>query len=155
LTPSPAALSGAPKAPIGGGAAPKIAVALYDYDATNNEELTIRENDNMMVLDDSDSDWWKVRLVKKGGGEGLVPATYVEVNLPSFRNDGCYLTNMFNSLSAPSMRAKMMRVLKRRKPGVKKWRSGIENAHIKREKGSNVSCKGRGRKRKLALGSSV
>ncbi|KAI9204970.1 uncharacterized protein BJ171DRAFT_80895 [Polychytrium aggregatum] len=73
ITPSPAALqkSSAP---------PKIAVALYDYDAQTDEELSIRENDNLMVSDDSDSDWWKVRLVAKGrSGEGLVPATYVQL----------------------------------------------------------------------------
>ncbi|KAJ3394462.1 cytoskeletal protein binding protein [Entophlyctis sp. JEL0112] len=58
----------------------KPALALYDYDATNDEELTIREMDELLVLDSSDDDWWNVRLIR-GGREGLVPKLYVEVNL--------------------------------------------------------------------------
>ncbi|KAJ3154314.1 cytoskeletal protein binding protein [Geranomyces variabilis] len=60
----------------------KIAVALYDYEATNEEELTIRENDNLLVLDTSDEEWWRVRLISKKGKEGLVPASYVELKRP-------------------------------------------------------------------------
>ncbi|KAJ3162752.1 cytoskeletal protein binding protein [Geranomyces michiganensis] len=60
----------------------KIAVALYDYEATSDEELTIRENDNLLVLDTSDEEWWRVRLISKKGKEGLVPASYVELKRP-------------------------------------------------------------------------
>ncbi|TPX75346.1 hypothetical protein CcCBS67573_g03392 [Chytriomyces confervae] len=56
----------------------KTAIALYDYEATNEEELTIREDDELIVLDSSDDDWWSVRLAN-GRGEGLVPKTYVEL----------------------------------------------------------------------------
>ncbi|KAJ3241993.1 cytoskeletal protein binding protein [Chytriomyces hyalinus] len=56
----------------------KTAIALYDYEATNDEELTIREDDELIVLDSSDDDWWSVRLAN-GRGEGLVPKTYVEL----------------------------------------------------------------------------
>ncbi|KAJ3194292.1 cytoskeletal protein binding protein [Irineochytrium annulatum] len=84
ITPSPAALGMKP---------PKIAKALYDYDATTDEELTMREDDNLMVLDDTDADWWKVRLVKKGGGEGLVPATYVELQQPGGDTNGHHADN--------------------------------------------------------------
>ncbi|KAI9009502.1 hypothetical protein BC832DRAFT_369645 [Gaertneriomyces semiglobifer] len=58
---------------------PKIAVALYDYEAQGADELSIKENDNLAVLDDSDPEWWKVRLVSKRGGGGLVPASYVQL----------------------------------------------------------------------------
>jgi hypothetical protein len=57
----------------------KIASALYDYDATNDEEISVREDDSLMILDDSDPDWTLVKLVSKKGGQGLVPATYIEV----------------------------------------------------------------------------
>ncbi|OUM60826.1 hypothetical protein PIROE2DRAFT_69690 [Piromyces sp. E2] len=57
----------------------QIAVAIYDYEAQDEDELTISENDNLMVLDDSDPDWVRVRLISKnGGGEGMVPRTYIE-----------------------------------------------------------------------------
>jgi len=61
----------------------QIAVALYDYEAQDEEELTITENDNLTVLDNSDPEWVKVRLISKtGGGEGLVPRTYIEFKEP-------------------------------------------------------------------------
>jgi hypothetical protein len=58
---------------------PKIVVALYDYNAADNQELSIVENENLLVMDDSDPDWWMVRSMKKGGKEGFVPKTYVQV----------------------------------------------------------------------------
>jgi len=58
---------------------PKIAVVLYDYTAQTPEELSIKEGENLMILEDSDPHWWKVRIVSKKGGEGLVPATYIQV----------------------------------------------------------------------------
>ena len=58
---------------------PNIVVALYDYSAADKEELSILENENLLVLDDSDSDWWMVRSMKKGGKEGFVPKSYVQV----------------------------------------------------------------------------
>jgi len=69
-------------------AATRIAVALYDYEATDGDELTISENDNLMVLDDSDPDWVKVRLISKnGGGEGMVPRTYIEIKEPGVTHE--------------------------------------------------------------------
>ncbi|KAI8820880.1 uncharacterized protein EV422DRAFT_67014 [Fimicolochytrium jonesii] len=67
----------------GQGESRKIAIALYEYEATNEEELTIKENDNLLVLDDSDEEWWFVRLISKKGREGLVPASYVELKRPN------------------------------------------------------------------------
>jgi hypothetical protein len=61
--------------------APKIVVALYDYIAADYQELSIVENENLLVLDDNDPDWWMVRSMKKGGKEGFVPKTYVQVIL--------------------------------------------------------------------------
>ena len=58
---------------------PKIAIALYDYIASAEGELTVKENENVLVLDKSDPDWWVVRSIKKGGGEGYVPRTYLEM----------------------------------------------------------------------------
>ncbi|KAJ3197753.1 cytoskeletal protein binding protein, partial [Dinochytrium kinnereticum] len=69
IVPSPAAMNKGPT---------KVAIALYDYEATTDEELTVQENDDLIVVDDTDDDWWLVRLVKRGGGEGLVPKSYVE-----------------------------------------------------------------------------
>ncbi|TPX48253.1 hypothetical protein SeLEV6574_g02148 [Synchytrium endobioticum] len=76
-----------PSRPAIPGAGPKMAVAIYDYVAKTNEELSIQENENLMVLDDSDPEWIKVRIISKGGraGEGLVPYNYIEYKQ---RDDG-------------------------------------------------------------------
>jgi hypothetical protein len=60
----------------------KTAVALYDYDPAEEGELSIRENDQLYVLDESDPDWWLVKHIHKSG-EGLVPATYVNLQTPN------------------------------------------------------------------------
>ncbi|KAG5456886.1 MAG: hypothetical protein BJ554DRAFT_3241, partial [Olpidium bornovanus] len=56
----------------------KFATALYDFDAQNDDELRVHENDLVVVIDDSETEWWKCRLVETGE-EGVVPATYLEL----------------------------------------------------------------------------
>lgn len=60
--------------------------ALYDYAAQADEELTLRADDLLYLLEKSDiDDWWKVkkRVVPVGDEEveepvGLVPSNYIE-----------------------------------------------------------------------------
>jgi hypothetical protein len=58
-------------------------VAEFDYDATSGEELGVREGQWLFLLDDSDADWFKVRLKLEPGvdadasQQGLVPASYL------------------------------------------------------------------------------
>jgi hypothetical protein len=54
--------------------------AAYDYTAQADDELTITENSLYFVLDNSDSDWTKVRVKSDQEEEsaGLVPAAYLE-----------------------------------------------------------------------------
>ncbi|EJT97499.1 hypothetical protein DACRYDRAFT_119198 [Dacryopinax primogenitus] len=56
--------------------------ALYDYEAQSDDELTVKEDDILYLLDNSDSEWWKVRHKTDSsddeGPSGVVPATYVE-----------------------------------------------------------------------------
>jgi hypothetical protein len=54
------------------------AIALYDYEAQTDDELSIRENDSLEVIDKSEPGWALVRNVKTGK-EGSVPETYIEV----------------------------------------------------------------------------
>lgn len=51
-------------------------VAQFDYDSRDREELTIRKNESLTVLDSSGT-WWKVR--NKQGAVGLVPSNYVKM----------------------------------------------------------------------------
>jgi actin cytoskeleton-regulatory complex protein SLA1 len=56
---------------------PKFGVALYDFDAQGDDEVSIREGDELWVIDDvSSEEWWKV---KKDDEEGVVPASFIEV----------------------------------------------------------------------------
>lgn len=52
---------------------------LYEFMAQGEDEVTVAENDEIIVLDDTKSDeWWRVRRLKNGR-EGVVPRQYVEV----------------------------------------------------------------------------
>ncbi|KAI8456989.1 hypothetical protein BY996DRAFT_4578923 [Phakopsora pachyrhizi] len=58
----------------------KCATALYDFDAQGDDELTVKEGDRLFVLDDvTDDDWWKCAK-QSNGQEGVVPASYIEVD---------------------------------------------------------------------------
>ncbi|KAK0569100.1 cytoskeletal protein binding protein [Tilletia horrida] len=52
------------------------AIALYDFTAEGEDELSVAENEEVHVLERENDDWWKVR--NKAGQEGVVPASYVE-----------------------------------------------------------------------------
>ena len=52
-----------------------FALAIYDYKAQQYGELTIKKNEKLMVLDDSES-WWKVKNEKQE--DGYVPSNYIK-----------------------------------------------------------------------------
>lgn len=52
--------------------------ALYDYEAAAHGELSVQEDDVLMVFDTED-DWILVQNSKAEGGAGYVPGNYVEV----------------------------------------------------------------------------
>jgi hypothetical protein len=56
---------------------PNAAVVLYDFTADGEDELTVAEGEDLIILERDSDDWWKVRNSK--GQEGVVPASYVEV----------------------------------------------------------------------------
>jgi len=62
---------------------PKIFVALYDYDARTDEDLSFKKGDFLEILNDTQGDWWFARAkstTAKVGGvkvEGYIPSNYV------------------------------------------------------------------------------
>ncbi|RKP17196.1 hypothetical protein ROZALSC1DRAFT_24449, partial [Rozella allomycis CSF55] len=58
---------------------PKIVFAKVAYEGKRKEEISIKENENFIVIDDSDSEWWKVKAVSKKGREGFVPSSCLEL----------------------------------------------------------------------------
>ncbi|KAB2573943.1 Cytoskeleton assembly control protein sla1 [Lasiodiplodia theobromae] len=62
-----------------GGTGQKKGKILYEFMAQGDDEVTVAEGDDVIVLDDAKSDeWWMVRRLKNGR-EGVVPASYVEI----------------------------------------------------------------------------
>ncbi|XP_038631459.1 tyrosine-protein kinase BTK isoform X2 [Scyliorhinus canicula] len=53
----------------------KVVVALYDYHKINPDDLSLRKDEEYVVLDDQDQHWWKARDMR--GQEGFIPSNYV------------------------------------------------------------------------------
>lgn len=52
---------------------------LYDFMAQGEDEVTVADGDEVIILDDTRSeDWWQVRRIKNNK-EGVVPSSYVEI----------------------------------------------------------------------------
>lgn len=51
-------------------------VAIHSYEAKFDSDLTFRKGDEMKVLDDRGSEWWKVYHVGTGKS-GMIPRKYV------------------------------------------------------------------------------
>lgn len=57
-----------------------IYVALYDYDARTNEDLSFKKGERLQIIDSSDGDWWLAKsLVTQR--EGYIPSNYVAPEL--------------------------------------------------------------------------
>ena len=60
------------------GVEPRLFVALYDYDARTNEDLSFKKEDILELLNDAQGDWWFARIrTKSGKSEGYVPSNYL------------------------------------------------------------------------------
>jgi hypothetical protein len=54
------------------------AVALYDFEGTGSDELTVQEGERLWIIEKEGEEWWKCR--NEHGIEGVVPASYLEVS---------------------------------------------------------------------------
>ena len=64
-------------------------IAKYDYTAQDSQELDIRKNEKLLLLDDS-KHWWKVQNTRSQAG--FVPSNFVKKAKPSI------LTSLKNTL---------------------------------------------------------
>lgn len=69
----------------------EVTVALYDFDADGEDELTVKENDKLVVVEKGpDEGWWKCRNAR--GQVGVVPSAYLQVTIFSFLGISMSLT---------------------------------------------------------------
>jgi len=50
-------------------------IALFDYDARTNDDLTIKKSDLLEITSRKNSAWWKAK--NENGQEGWIPSNYV------------------------------------------------------------------------------
>jgi len=63
-------------------------VALYDYDARTDEDLSFRKGEHLEILNDQQGDWWYARS-KTSKLEGYIPSNYV-AKLKSLESEPWY-----------------------------------------------------------------
>ena len=51
-------------------------VALYDYNARAEDDLTFRKGDHLIVTNQSDGDWWQAQI-NGTSKRGFIPSNYV------------------------------------------------------------------------------
>ena len=54
----------------------KTFVALYDYDARTDEDLSFKKGEHLDILNDTQGDWWYAKS-KTTRLEGYIPSNYV------------------------------------------------------------------------------
>ena len=54
----------------------KVFVALYDYDARTDEDLSFKKGEHLEIINDTQGDWWLARS-KATKQEGYIPSNYV------------------------------------------------------------------------------
>ncbi|KFU92954.1 Tyrosine-protein kinase ITK/TSK [Chaetura pelagica] len=57
-----------------------LVIAIYDYEAQNPQELTLKYNEEYYVIDSSEEHWWLIQ--DKNGHEGYVPSSYLVEKAP-------------------------------------------------------------------------
>ena len=67
----------------------KDAIALFDFRARNEKELSLKKGDAVQLHSRVSSEWWKGT---SGGHTGLVPHNYIAVQP---RCDFCFLLRVF------------------------------------------------------------
>eukprot|EP00835_Amoeboradix_gromovi_P005794 NODE_585_length_6408_cov_0.301950.p2 type:complete len:362 gc:universal NODE_585_length_6408_cov_0.301950:463-1548(+) len=63
------------------------AVALYDFEKENENELDAKEGDQFLIVARANDDWFLAKPIQKVGAPGLIPVDYVDAKDPKTGND--------------------------------------------------------------------
>ncbi|PKI82318.1 cytoskeletal protein binding protein [Malassezia vespertilionis] len=77
------------KAPARSATDQEMVVALYDFDAQDTDEMSVCKNDQLVLIERENDEWWK--LQNAAGKVGVVPAAYVDI-LPSIKDEPVHVT---------------------------------------------------------------
>jgi len=75
-TPPPDPIRPIPQIPDMDVTTAKIFVALYDYDARTDEDLSFKKGEHLEIINDTQGDWWLAKS-KRTRQEGYIPSNYV------------------------------------------------------------------------------
>ncbi|KAI5849040.1 SH3 domain-containing protein [Tricharina praecox] len=64
-------------AAVNGAKAQDIGTVLYDFPAQGEDEVSVTAGDEVVILDDTNDEWWLVKR-QVNGEEGVLPSSYVE-----------------------------------------------------------------------------
>ncbi|KAJ1873818.1 bud emergence protein 1, partial [Coemansia sp. S17] len=103
------------------------AVALYDFDAANSNELTLREGDDVVVVAQSTDDWVIAKPLMRGGPPGLVPASYIQMRDNS---SGAPIADLRAYLSRSNMRLRT----------ATEWERKLQELRVSRSTASSASA---------------
>jgi len=63
-----------------------VFIALYDYDARTNEDLSFRKTERLQIIDNTDTDWWLAKSLTTYK-EGYIPSNYVAPELSVYAQE--------------------------------------------------------------------
>ncbi|KFQ60162.1 Cytoplasmic tyrosine-protein kinase BMX, partial [Pelecanus crispus] len=87
----------------------KMAVAQCDYEPKGDSAIQLVRSNKYYVLQEEDSDWWKVRDLE--GNEGFVPSTYLRKLSLNDDEPSWYAGNISRAQSEQLLRQKVLHIL--------------------------------------------
>ncbi|CAL4065569.1 unnamed protein product, partial [Meganyctiphanes norvegica] len=67
-----------------------VYVAVYDYDARENSDLSFGQGEELEILDRTEGDWWKAK-VKGTNKVGFVPSNFIQLKSPVIKEAGIFM----------------------------------------------------------------
>uniref|UniRef100_A0A7N6AYT8 non-specific protein-tyrosine kinase n=1 Tax=Anabas testudineus TaxID=64144 RepID=A0A7N6AYT8_ANATE len=107
-----------------GGTGVTLFVALYDYEARTEDDLSFRKGERFQIINSTEGDWWDARSLTTGGS-GYIPSNYV-APVDSIQAEDWY----FGKLGRKDAERQLLSTVKTLKPGTMSPESFLEEAQI-------------------------